>query len=176
MEWANADALTSTAFLVAAAGIVAAHRRQTAFALLVGAVGVGSFVEHGPHPSWAAYVHDLPLTAVLLLIAADAVADLIGRELSPAWWGVPSVAMTAVVAAGPTASTVVQAVVGAAAIGLSLARAQVRPALRIPVIAALSIGAAGVVVDRVWHGHAVWHVLAAAALWQLGSAIGARGT
>jgi hypothetical protein len=75
----------------------------------------------------------------------------------------------------------VQAVVAAAAIGLNLLRAIRRPALRKTVIAALVIAAAcaavGTLTDRtslcrvgdLVQGHAVWHVLAAAALWRLAS-------
>src|SRR5919204_4442138 len=88
-----ANAVTSVAFVVAAAGILAAHRRRSpegdpyisdrqtvAFALLVSGIGVGSFIQHGPHPDWQAYAHDLPLAAVLVFVAADAVSDLTERE------------------------------------------------------------------------------------------------
>jgi len=69
----------------------------------------------------------------------------------------------------------------AAAIGLNLLRAIRRPALRKTVIAALVIAAAcaavGTLTDRtslcrvgdLVQGHAVWHVLAVAALWRLAS-------
>jgi hypothetical protein len=194
----RANAVTSVAFVVAAAAVLVARRRsgshcdapvrdrQTVFALLVAAIGVGSFIQHGPHPDWQAYAHDLPLAAVLVFVATDAVSDLIGRELSHGWWLVPSVAMGAVVASGATASTIVQAVMAAAAIGLNLVRARRRPPVRKTVIAALVIAAAGAVIgtvtdrtslcraDNLVQGHAVWHVLAAAALWRLAPAIGAR--
>ena len=87
------------------------------FALLVAGVGVGSFIQHGPHPDWQAYAHDLPLAAVLVFVAADAASDLTGRELSHRWWLIPSVAMVPVVAMGATASTIAQTVMAAAAIG-----------------------------------------------------------
>ncbi len=193
-----ADALTSAAFVVAAWGILAgrprrgtrsdtrARNRQTVFALLVAGIGVGSFIQHGPHPDWQAYAHDLPLAAVLVFVAEDAASDLSGRELSSGWWLVPSVAMVPVVAWGPTASTVVQAGMAAAAIGLNLVRARRRPALRTRLIAALgtlAVGAAiGTLADRtslcradsLVQGHAVWHVLAATSLWLLAPALGRR--
>src|SRR5215813_10035299 len=93
-----ANAISSAAFVVAGAGILVANQRsgawadrlvrdrQTAFALLVAGVGVGSFIQHGPHPEWQAYAHDLPLAAVLVFVATDAAADLTGRELSYHWW------------------------------------------------------------------------------------------
>jgi hypothetical protein len=193
-----ADAVTSVAFVVAAAGILVARRRsgthcdtpvrdrQAVFALLVAEIGLGSFIQHGPHPDWQAYAHDLPLAAVLVFVATDAVSDLTGRELSHGWWIVPTVAMAPVVASGATASTIVQAVMAATAIGVNLVRARRRPALRKTVIAALVIAAAGAVIgaltdrtslcraDSLVEGHAVWHLLAAAALWRLAPAIGAR--
>lgn len=190
-----ASAITSAAFVVAAVGILAgcpresaspAREQRTVFALLVAGIGVGSFVQHGPHPPWQAYVHDLPLAAVLAFVAADAVCDLSGRELSPAWWLVPSAAMAPVVAAGSTASTAVQAGFACAAIALNLLRTVRRPALRIPVLTALAFAAAGVVLNRVTgtagrcgaatlvQGHPLWHLLAAAALWRLAAAVGAR--
>src|SRR6266545_3262325 len=193
-----ANAVTSVAFVVAAAGILVGRRRsgtpcdtlvrdrQAVFALLVARVGVGSFIQHGPHPDWQAYAHDLPLAGVLVFVATDAASDLTGRELSHWWWLVPPVAMVPVVASGAAASTIVQAVMAAAAIGLNLVRVRRRPGLRKTVIAALVAVAAGAVIgtltDRtslcqansLVQGHAVWHVLAAAALWRLSPAIGAR--
>jgi hypothetical protein len=141
-----ASAITSVAFVVAAAGILAGRPRgsvtptreqQTVFALLTAGIGVGSFVQHGPHPSWQAYVHDLPLAAVLVFVATDAVH---------------------------------------------------RPALRAPVLLALGTAAAGAVLGRLTGrgsrcgpeslmlGHPLWHLLAAAALWRLAAAVGARRT
>ncbi len=189
-----ASAVTSAAFVVAATGILVSgrrrplvQRRQTVvFALLVAGIGVGSFLQHGPHPSWQAYVHDLPLAGVLAFVAVDAASDLRGRELSPAWWLVPTAAMVPVVAVGPTAASLAQAAMAVPAVGLSLLRAKARPALRRTLLTSLSIlatgAAAGTLGDRtslcqpdsLLQGHAVWHVLAAAALWRLAPAIGSR--
>jgi hypothetical protein len=156
------------------------------FAALVAGTGVGSFIQHGPHPDWQAYAHDLPLAAVLIFVATDAASDLTERELSPAWWLVPVVAMVPAAASGATASTMLQAAMATAAIGLSLVRARRRPALRRTLIAALVTAAAGAAIgaltdrtplcraDSLVQGHAVWHVLAAAALWRLATAMGAR--
>jgi len=193
-----ASAVTSVAFVVAGAGILVARSRgvarcatsvrdrQMVFALLVAGNGVGSFIQHGPHPPWQAYAHDLPLAAVLAFVATDAVSDLTGRELSHWSWLVPSAAMVPVVASGPRASTIVQATMATGAIGLNLLRTRRRPALRKTVIAALVTAAVGAVIgtltdrtslcqpDSLIQGHALWHVLAAAALWRLAPAIGAR--
>jgi len=194
-----ANAVTSVAFVVAGVGILVVdgrsethrgipvrNRQSVVYALLVSGIGVGSLIQHGPHPDWQAYAHDLPLAAVLVFVAADAVSDLTARELSPAWWLIPAVAMVPVVAFGATASAIVQAVMAAAAIGLNLVRARRRPALRRTLNTALAAVAAGAVIgaltdrtslchaDSLLQGHAVWHVLAAAALWRLAPAIGAR--
>jgi hypothetical protein len=195
-----ANAVTSAAFVLAGVGIIVAGRRSASqrnlperdphtlvFGLLVSGIGVGSFIQHGPHPDWQAYAHDLPLAAVLVFVAADAVSDLGGRDVSPAWWLVPTIAMVPVVAAGPTVSTIVQAVMASAAIGLTLVRARRRPMLRRTLYTALVMLAAGALIgtltdrtavlchaDSVVQGHAAWHVLAAAALWRLAPAIGAR--
>jgi len=190
-----ASAITSAAFVVAAAGILAARPResgtparehQTVFALLVAGIGVGSFVQHGPHPSWQAYAHDLPLAATLVFVATDAASDLTGRELSAAWWLVPSAAMVPIVAAGPAASTAAQAAMAVAAIALNLLRAVHHPVLRAPALVALGTVAAGAVLGRLTGrsgpcgpeslitGHPLWHLLAAAALWRLAAAVGAR--
>jgi hypothetical protein len=190
-----ASAVTSAAFVVAAAGILVgrppgsvtpARQQQTVLALLTAGIGVGSFVQHGPHPSWQAYMHDLPLAAVLVFVATDAASDLAGRELSQGWWLVPSAAMVPLVAAGPAVSTAAQAVMAAAAVGLNLLRALHRPALRAPILVALGTAAAGAVLGRLTGrgsrcapeslvlGHPLWHLLAAAALWWLAAAVGAR--
>ncbi len=192
-----ASAITSAAFVVAAAGILVgrpresvtpAREQQSVLALLVAGIGVGSFVQHGPHPDWQAYAHDLPLAAVLVFVAADAASDLTGRELSRGWWLVPSAAMVPVVAVGPTASTAVQAAMAVAAITLNLLRALRRPALRTTMLTALATVVAGAVLGRLTgrsgqcgpdslvQGHALWHVLAAAALWRLAPAVGTRGS
>lgn len=194
-----ANAITSAAFVVAGVAILAGGRRSrdlhdqpvrdrqtVVFAILVTGIGVGSFIQHGPDPGWQAYAHDLPLAGVLVFVAADAVSDLTGRELSPALWLLPTLAMVPVVAFGATPSTIVQAVMAVAAIGSNMLRARLRPALRRTLYAALLIAAAGALIgtltdrtslcdaDGVLQGHAVWHVLAAAALWRLAPAIGAR--
>jgi len=192
--------VSSLAFVVAAAA-VARHARgapQWWYAGLVAAVGVGSLIQHGPHPAWQAYAHDLPLAALLAFVAADAAADLSGRR-SPAWWpaawwpprpavwAVPALAVAPLVAVGPAASTLGQAALAVAATGLSLRRAWRRPRLRRVLVSAtllLAVGAlAGNLGDRggwcrpdsLLQGHAAWHVLAATALWRLAPAVGVHG-
>lgn len=173
-----ANAVTSLAFVVA--GLLTwrwGARRW--YAVLVAAVGVGSLVQHWPHPPWQAYAHDLPLVALLGYLAVDVAADLTGRRLPAVWWLAVTVAFVPVIAAGPAASTAGQAVLAVIAIGLNLLRARARPALRGALLPALVILAAGALAgsltdrtglcrpDSLLQGHAVWHVLAATALWWL---------
>jgi hypothetical protein len=187
-----ANALTSLAFVLAG-GLILAGRRGTTgqrwpYAALVIAVGVGSVVQHGPHPPWQACAHDLPLASLLAFVAADAAADLTGdRARVRHWWLATPVAMVPVVMAGPLAASLVQGLLAAVAIGLSLARARLRPRWRRTLYRALAVlvtGALlGALTDRtplcqpesLWQGHAAWHLLAAAALWLLAPAIGSRG-
>lgn len=191
-----ASAVTSLAFVAAGLALLAgwrAHRppRQPCpprwpYALLVAAVGVGSLIQHGPHPPWQAFAHDLPLAAVLAFVAADCVADVTNRPRRTGWWLVPVLVMVPVVALGATASTVAQTAVAVVAIGSGLLRAWRRPAVRRTVLVALALLAVGSLVgtvgdrtalctpESIWQAHAAWHVLAAAALWWLGPVIGTR--
>jgi hypothetical protein len=201
-----AGAVTSLAFVVAGLAVLLPGRggRRWSYAGLVAAVGIGSLVQHGPHPAWQAYAHDLSLASLLGFVAADAAADLTGRRgLRHAWLPVP-VLMVPAVTAGPLASTLVQGLLAAVAIGLNLLRVPWpgakrtagperrprpwhtwhRPRLRrslLPALAVLAAGAlAGSLTDRtdlcrpesLLQGHALWHLLAAAALWWLAPAVG----
>jgi hypothetical protein len=186
-----ANALTSLAFVLAGALILAGRRGSAGwrwpYALLVLAVGVGSVVQHGPHPPWQAYAHDLPLAGLLAFVAADAAADLTSRAWLRHWWLVVPAAMVPVVTAGPVASSVTQGVLAAVAIGLNLARARVRPPIAGTLYRAFAVLATGALVgalaertplcqpDSLWQGHAAWHLLAAVALWLLAPAVGSRG-
>jgi hypothetical protein len=184
-----ANMTTSFAFVVAAVLILAGRRGASpdrwVFAGLVAATGIGSVVQHGPHPWWQAHAHDLPLVGLTLFIAVDALRDLRGRRASPAWWLVPTLALWPLMAALPWTSQVTQVAAAAAAIGLALARAWRRPASRpalLGTLVLLGIGATFGTLSRTgWplcdpdtllQGHAAWHVLAAAAMWWVAPIVG----
>ncbi|MFE6236269.1 hypothetical protein [Cellulosimicrobium sp. NPDC057862] len=169
----------------------AATRLRVAFGILVALIGIGSVVQHGPSPAWNPVVHDPPLLGALALVAADAVADLTGRRLRPWWWLAPTLLGVPLAAASPTASTVAQVVAAAVAVGASTLRAWRRPAVRRRTVTALVLlavgGGIGTLTRPGWplcdadgtvgvalQGHAVWHVLAAAALWLLAPTLGTR--
>jgi hypothetical protein len=187
----RASSVSSLAFIAAAVAIAAQSKRRTAapaqvnvYALLVAAVGVGSVIQHGPDPQWQAFAHDLAMAALLAFVAADAAGDLFERRLAVWWWVVPTVVMAPIVALGWLASVIAQVVLAAAAIGLSLLRARVRPALRSRLLTGLAIlgvgGLIGSLAERtslcqpetLVQGHAVWHVLAAFALWWIWPVVG----
>lgn len=184
-----ANGVTSLAFVVAGIAIATGQRGERAsrylFAVLVAATGVGSVIQHGPNPSWADLAHDLPLVALIAYVVVDAAADLIGRRLSHAWWTLPSLALMPVIVAAPQLADVAQAAMAAVAIGVSLQRARVRPELRAILVAAMLLLGVGALIgtlsrngwplcrpDSLLQGHAVWHVLAAGALWRLTPAVG----
>lgn len=194
-------AITSLAFVVAAAGIPTVARRAArrlghgddprrtlGYAFLVAGVGIGSVVQHGPDPSWSDLAHDAPLLATVAFVGADALADLTGRRRLWWWWALPTAALLPLILNAPRAGDVAQGIVAAAAIGISLARARARPRLRRRILLALAVLAVGgaigtlsraggplCVPESIWQGHAAWHVLAAAALVVLAPVIGRRG-
>lgn len=169
----------------------AASRLRVAFGVLVALIGVGSVVQHGPSPSWNPVVHDPPLLGTLALVAADAVADLTGRRLRTWWWLAPTLLGVVLAAVSVPASTAAQVVAACVAVAASAARAWRRPAVRRRTVAALVLLAVGGTVGTLtrpgWplcdadgalgvtlQGHAVWHVLAATALWVLAPTLGTR--
>lgn len=169
----------------------AASRLRVAFGVLVALIGVGSVVQHGPSPSWNPVAHDPPLLGTLALVAADAVADLTGRRLRTWWWLAPTLLGVVLAAVSVPASTAAQVVAAGAAVAASAARAWRRPAVRRRTVAALVLLAVGGTVGTLtrpgWplcdadgalgvtlQGHAVWHVLAATALWVLAPTLGTR--
>ncbi|GEK21030.1 hypothetical protein [Cellulomonas xylanilytica] len=192
------SALTSWSFVVGAVLIVALARptvdtraswvRVRTYAVLVAAVGIGSFVEHGPDPAWSDVAHDLPLLATLAFLGADAAADLAGRTRSWWMWTLPTAVVLPVVALAPRAGDVAQVALAAAAVLLTVLRARAQPRLRRPVtvgLALLAVGAGIGTMSRAgwpwcdpsspWQGHGAWHVLAAAALVVMAPTVGHVG-
>jgi hypothetical protein len=181
--------VTSLAFVVSGAAILAGRRGREGrvpYALLVIGIGVGSFIQHGPNPSWQAWAHDVPLAGTLAFVAGDAASDVTGRRLAPLWWIVPTAAVVPIAWLGPEASMATQSALAAAAIGLNLHRARIRPRLRRVLLTSLGILGTGALIgtlgdrtslcrpDSLLQGHAAWHILAALALWWLAPAIGSR--
>ncbi|WP_207782196.1 hypothetical protein [Phytoactinopolyspora limicola] len=185
-----ANSVTSLAFVVAGVVIAVATRgpaqpRRLMYAFLVAATGIGSFVFHGPAPSWSPIVHDAPLVALLAFVAADAVSDLLGRRLSDVWWVAPAAVLIIVAGAVGSASTAVQGLAGVGAVSATVIRAYARPSARRTILTAGVVVGAGALIgtlsrsggplcqpDSLLQGHAIWHVLAAVALVLLTPVIG----
>lgn len=199
------SAWSSLAFIVAGVLIVTlAHRRRRAggngalgavveppsltYALLVAGIGVGSVVQHGPNPPWADLAHDLPLLATLVLIVADAVADLSGRPRRWWWWALPTALLAPVIHYFPDQGDMSQGVMATIAVLVNLERARRRPGLRRPIgwtVVLLGVGGILQLASRPgtplcfpesswWYPHAVWHVVVAAALTILAGGLGLR--
>ncbi|WP_425955259.1 hypothetical protein [Xylanimonas sp. McL0601] len=205
-----ASAWTSLAFVVAGAAIVWAARHpapvraddaaaasdaarlRTTLGIVTVLIGGGSVIQHGPAPSWNPVVHDPPLMAAVCLAGADAVADLTGRRLRHWWWLAPTGLVVVLAARAPGASSAVQGVAAAVAVGATLVRAWGRPVVRSRLLVVVGLLGAGGVIGNLsetggpwcdpssawfqagWSGHAVWHALAAVALWVLAPALGTR--
>jgi hypothetical protein len=176
------SALTSLAFVVAAAVVVVLRRRAglpvpVAYVALVAGVGVGSVVQHGPDPAWSDPAHDLPLVGVLCFLAADGVAARRRTRRRWWWWALPTTALMVTVVVWPRAGDLAQVGVAVVAGLLLVLRARREPAVRGRVAVVLGLLGAGALVgslsrtggplcdpSSVLQGHAVWHLAAACAL------------
>lgn len=186
--------LTSLAFVVAGIAIATGDRGERRvrrlFGALVVAVGIGSVIQHGPNPAlWADLAHDLPLVALIAYLGVDAASDLAGRRPSSTWWTGPTVGLVPLIVAAPRVGDAAQALLAVVVAVLWIQRARVRPVQRTVILTSLALlGVGGLVGSlsraggplcdpgRLLQGHALWHVLAAAALWWLAPAVGARVT
>ncbi|PYG01874.1 hypothetical protein SAMN05216184_101339 [Georgenia satyanarayanai] len=173
-------AVSSLAFVLAGMVIAVRHRRPRrplGYPALVAGIGIGSFYQHGPDAAYSDLVHDLPLLATLAFVAADSAAALTGRPRLWWWWALPTLALVPLILAAPRAGDLAQVVVAALTVVLALARARAQTSARRPIGWAVSLLAVGGIVGTLsraggplcvpgslWQGHAVWHVLAAAAL------------
>lgn len=165
------NSLTSLAFVVAGLVVVARRPDRGVFAAAVMLVGLGSFAAHGPRWAGSEWLHDVTIAWVLILVVVEG-----SRRILP-MGAVPGVAL--VFAIMPVANDAILSVLAAAVIGRELL-----PSRRTPVtlwaVGLLGVGALIGTLSRTgWplcdpdsllQGHAVWHVLAAAALavWGVG--------
>jgi hypothetical protein len=175
---------SSLAYVAAGAWLLwrvrGAHSRRgvrVAYALSVLAVGAGSVDFHGPAWPGARWLHDLGASAPLLLIAASDLAHLRGRppEQALGTFAAALAATGATLAVAPAAGVpLLVASAGLAATGEALRRRRGGRAVRPRVLALLAVAAAVNLLgrsggplcdpDSLVQGHALWHVLTAAAL------------
>ena len=106
------NAASSAAYLVAATWVWRnTSRRGRVFAVLLIAVGVGSFAFHGPGGSLSRYVHDVAIAATLVVVGATHVA---ARSTGAVVWLVAGLAT--LLAVVPDAGTAVITILGVGAV------------------------------------------------------------
>jgi hypothetical protein len=175
-----ANAVSSLAYVaggawVAARGVQSGQPAAVAFGGLLGAVGVGSVLYHGPCPPGAQAAHDASLAAALGLVVLHNTAAMTGRDRTVPGGVQLGAAAAAAIPVLPRGrfTNLVAAVLGVAAIATeALSVRDHRPAP--PAAAAagtLALGALLNVLSRtggplcrpksVLQGHAAWHVLSA---------------
>jgi hypothetical protein len=158
------------------------------FGVVVAMNAVGAFLFHGLQTVGAAWVHDVAILSVLLFIVVFDVARYLDR--STAWtmrvFGVALGAVGGFLVAVPAATDALSALLGVAAGGWEVAEYRhelpalrvegltARRAARLGVVVALGLGATAFLVGRtggawcrpqsVVQWHAIWHILAAAAM------------
>jgi hypothetical protein len=165
------------------------------YATTVVAIGFGSFVFHGPMPSWGRFVHDVPIAAVLAFVIGYDVALVRDTGVRAAFGAFALLlgASALVLAVWPDATNPLDAVlvVGAVIAEVAVARSPTRvaagrsfvrePGVWIIGAAVLAIGAVLNALgrtdaplcdpDSLAQLHGLWHVLTAAALFVYGAGV-----
>jgi len=171
------NALTTLAFV--AGGAVVLWRSKLAWVgIALVATGVGSFLFHGPMPSYADWAHDASLAWLLLVVAG------VGRSWQRCTEVVGLAVVAALVAIPGAADPVAVAIAGAAIVLLVMHDRSIRtfgPLSLLAVVATIGrLGAAGGPLcdpSSSLQPHGLWHVGAATAVvwWALARENGARG-
>ncbi len=158
------NSLSSLAFVLV--GVVLLRRRPVLGWAGI-AVGVGSFVFHGPMPGWAEWAHDSSLAVLAIAVAFEArrlvvvAASVVVAVLFGLWLSIAE-AVTAILAIEVGVLVVARRErlrwgFAAASVGVLVAGA---------VIAALSRSDGALCdPDGLLQGHALWHLFGAGALW-----------
>jgi hypothetical protein len=158
------NTLTAAGFVVAGV-VIWWRRRDLATALLIGAIGAGSIVFHGPMLPWGEYLHDASIALTLVWIL------LVETRRERLWPLGFTVGLA--VSATPSIADPAQAVLAVGALGVILLAGRRRP-LRVTAVGILAGGALVGTLSRtggplcdpdsLWQGHGFWHLAAAAAL------------
>jgi hypothetical protein len=190
-----ANAISSLAYVVAGFALWRRARRRdetaptsTVFAALVAANGVGSVGFHGPGGRFGHWLHDTALLGTMATMVVENVVSLDARGQRVA---VPAATVATGVAAAtllaaPASTNALSVAVGAAATStqaLAAARTDLTPATRQRLARSALFLSVGSVVNRLtrtggrWcrpdarlQGHALWHILTAASLYEWGAA------
>jgi hypothetical protein len=178
------NALSSLAASAAGLTVLAAARRATpgrrsalaAAGWVIAANGPGGLAYHGPGGRTGVWLHDTALIGTLAGMAAIEVADAARRPLDVQVVGAGAVLAAGVLAVRPRWSSTLQQAAGAAAV-LAVAIRAIRDRRPPDVLGPVVLLAAGALVHARsrtgcrwcrprshWQGHALWHLLSAAAL------------
>jgi hypothetical protein len=157
---------STTTFVFVIAGVVIIQRSDLLWVGVASiATGLGSFLFHGPMPSYSEWVHDATLVWLLLIVVAN------GRAWER-WAQLPGLVIIAAIAAIPGTADPVGAVLATVAtVTLVLSDrsfATLGPIALLIVVAIVGrLGTTGGPLchpDSVWQPHGLWHIGAAAAL------------
>ena len=163
---------------MAAGGVRAGRPGAVIFGAVLGAVGAGSILYHGPCPPGAQQAHDSSLAAALGLVVLHNTAAVSGRQQTVPTLMQLGAAVGAALPVRPTGryTNQVVAVLGAAALATEVVAVRDHRAAGPSAAAAVSL-VLGVVVnglsrtggplcrpESLLQGHAAWHVLSAASL------------
>ncbi len=154
------NSLSSLAFVVVGLGIM---RSRPILGGAACAVGIGSFLFHGPMPDWAQWVHDVSLAVLIVALVWETrpllvavVATVLGAGFA-AWPGMAVAATAALAAAAVVTLILLERSFPTLPITLFIAGA---------ILTALSrTGGPLCSPDSLAQGHAAWHGLGAAAVW-----------
>ena len=158
------NTLTTAAFIVAGI-LVIARSEHTWVGIASIATGIGSFLFHGPMPTYSGWVHDFTLAWLLLVVASH------GRQWER-WARFPGLMIIAAVLAIPGTADPVAVTLAAAAIVLLLMRdrtfSTLGPLALLGIVAVIGrLGATGGPLcdpGSIWQPHGLWHVGSAAAV------------
>jgi hypothetical protein len=170
------NAVSSAAYLVAAAGVLVFRRRNVlrspmlvSGVVALALVSVGSFAFHGPQPSWADTLHDGSITALLVVYVFLDVRTSAGLAVA----GAALTLALVIVIGAPSSVPVMHAALAVAVVALEWRRRKRGLPGPPGALTALAVGIVLYALGRtdgalcdpgsVVQAHAGWHVLSAAA-------------
>ena len=150
------------------------------FGGLLVATGVGSVMFHGPQGSASHFLHDATFLVALVALLAMNLAGVFGWATQRKWaiFGLSTGVVTAILLIWPGSTNIIAGVVVLALVGADIVMhrlASVRQPWWGVSVAAIGFAVLLFVLgrtggplcdsDSIFQGHALWHVLSAAALW-----------
>lgn len=182
------NTVSSLAFVVFGVIVLYSTRRRTGsertdrlvFAILMILTGLGSVLFHGPQGTGSRFLHDLSLLAVLLYLTAITAGALRGWSRQTQWtvYGISLAVTSAVLLLLPDSTNILAGIAVLALVGTDVfahREGAVRKRWWFASILVMGLAVVFFVAGRtgsplcgstsLFQGHALWHVLSAAALW-----------